>query len=447
MPTVAHIIRRRQNRKRRRSQATRRSAFWSLIVLGIPLALVMTPALGALALSLWLYLSAASLMPEPHETLFPGPEQGKSRFYDATDQTLLHTVADPLGDQRRWLPLEDLPPQLLVASKIASGADQQDTADAFDPAEALLQVWRYILGLPLEREHGVRGDFVRDTVLPLTRSSGLDARLLEIVLLAESKRLHSAEKLLEWRLNTSYYGHDAFGIEAAAQVYFGKPAAALSLAESALLAPIVVAPSLNPIDAPAMARERGANLLFQMLEAELINQAEFDNASLAEVAIKMTAARRPAVAPVFIKYARQQAEHLLDSMGFSGASLMARGALRITTTLDMTLHLQAECVLRAHLQGVRQIAALDGSPCDGAESLVFAQTADSAAPDTGALTLIDVERGRILTMVGEAEAAQPSAVGRSLALRVSGGFSAPPVDAGVDGFTICLGATREHRPS
>lgn len=412
MPTVAHIIRRRQNRKRRRSQAARRSAYWSVFVVGIPLALVMTPALGALALSLWLYMSAASHMPEPHETLFPGPEQGETRFYDAADQTLLHTVVDPLGDQRRWLPLEDLPPQLLAASKMAAGADQQATADAINPAEALLQVWRYIIGLPLERENGVRGDFVRDTVLPLARSSGLDARLLEIVLVAESKRLHSAEELLEWRLNSSYYGHDAFGIEAAAQVYLGKSAAALSLSESALLAPIVAKPSLNPIDAPALARERGADLLFQMLEAELITKAQFDKASIAKVAIRKAETRRAELAPVFINYARQQAENLLDSLGLSGARLMARGALRITTSLDMALHLQAECVLRAHLQGSKQIAALDGSPCAAAEELAMPQSAESPAPDIGALALIDVGRGRILTMVGEADAArhQPSAV-------------------------------------
>ena len=70
MPTVAHTIRRRHNRKRRRSKETRRSALWSVLVIGAPLALVVTPPLGVLALSLWLYMSAASLMPEPQETRF-----------------------------------------------------------------------------------------------------------------------------------------------------------------------------------------------------------------------------------------------------------------------------------------------------------------------------------------------------------------------------------------
>ena len=323
MPTVAHTIRRRHNRKRRRSKETRRSALWSVLVIGAPLALVVTPPLGALALSLWLYMSAASLMPEPQETVFPGLEQGETRFFDATDRTVIHTVADPLGDKRRWLTLDELPPSLVSASMMAEGFDRHDTHDRFDLAKTVLQVWRYIIGLPVESDYGLTGNFARDTFFPLTQASGLDARLLEIVHVAESKRRFSAEELLEWRLNTSYYGRDAFGVEAAAQVYLGKSAAALSLAEAALLAPIVAEPSLNPIEAPAQARERGADLLFQLLDAELIDKTQFDAASAIDIAVRNPVARRAEIAPAFIHYARQQAEDLLDSLGFSGARLMA----------------------------------------------------------------------------------------------------------------------------
>lgn len=412
MPTVAHIIRRRQSRKRRRRKETRRSALWSVVIIGIPLALVLTPLLGALALSFWLYLSAAAVMPGPLATISPGSEGGETRFYDATGGRLLHTVADPLGEARRWLTLEDMPPHLADAALMAAGADRGTAVAGFDIADAMLQVLRYIIGLPLERDDSIRGDLVRDALLPLTRSSGLDARLLEIVHIAESKRLYSADELLEWRLNTSYYGHDAFGIEAAAQVYLGKSAAALSLAESALLAPIVAEPALNPIDAPAMARERGAGLLFQLLDAELIDKAQFDAAAAASIATQKDAGRRATIAPEFIDYARRQAEDLLDSLGLVGARMMARGSLRITTSLDMTLQLQSECALRAHLQRSDRVAAMDGSPCAAAEALAIPQAGGSSPPDTGALALIDVGSGKILSMVGDAEAAshQPAIV-------------------------------------
>ncbi|MCY3978600.1 MAG: transglycosylase domain-containing protein [Chloroflexi bacterium] len=409
MPTVAHTIRRRHSRKRRRSRETRRSAFWSMVVVGAPLAVVVTPLLGALALSLWLYLSAASLMPEPQETALPRLEQGETRFFDATDQTIVHTVAHPLDDGRRWLKLDDLPPYLVSASMMAEGIDEHDP---FDPTDAMLQVWRYIIGLPVESEDGLSGKLARETLLSLTRTSGLDTRLLEIVHVAESKRRYSAEELLEWRLNTSYYGRDAFGIEAAAQAYLGKSAVALSLAESALLAPIVADPSLNPIDAPAQARERGADLLFQMLDAELIDKSQFDAASAFDVALRKPDARQAEIAPAFIIYARRQAEDLLDSLGFSGARLMARGALQITTSLNLELHLQAECALRAHLRQIDQVTALDGSPCVAASELAEGSAGGAAPPVIGALALIDVGSGRILSMVGEAEAAshQPAVV-------------------------------------
>lgn len=412
MPTVAHTVRRRLNRKRRRNREIRRSAFWSMLVLGAPLAVVVTPLLGTLALSLWLYASAASLMPIPHETVFLELEQGETRFYDAKNQTVIHTFTDTLGDERRWLTLDELPPHLVGASNMAESIGQYDRPDQFDPADTMLQVWRYIIGLPVESENGLSGNLARDTLMPLRRASGLDARLLEIVFVAEIKRRYSAEELLEWRLNTSYYGRDAFGVGAAAQIYFGKSAAALSLAESALLASIVAEPSLNPIDAPAQARERGADMLFQMLNAELIDKAQFDAASALDVVLRKPEARRAAIAPEFIYYARQQAEELLNSLGFSGARLMARGALQITTSLDVDLQLQSECVLRAHLRQIDQVTAMDGSPCASANGLAQRSSAGSSPPDIGTLALIDVGSGRILSMVGGAEVAshQPAIV-------------------------------------
>ena len=404
MPTVAHIIRRRHSRKRRRNKETWRSSFWFTVIIGIPLALALTPLLASLGLSLWLYLAAASHMPTPQATVFLDQEVGATQFLNENGSRLIHVVADPLGEKRRWLKLEDLPPHLIDATLMLEDNDQAAVHDAFDPRHALMQVWRYIFGLPLQMENGISGSLVRDTVLPLTISSGLDANLLEIVLVSESRRIHSAEALLEWRLNSSYYGRDAFGIEAAAQVYLGKPAEALSLAEAALLAAIVEAPSLNPIDAPVKARERGADLLFQMLDAELIDKSQFDEASGANVTFRKAGGRRAEIAPAFMDYAREQAEDLLERQGLDGARLVARGALRITTTLDVSLQLQAECVLRAHLQRSDQTIALDGTPCELAQYHTTSETETSSPPDAGALSLIDVGSGRILSMVGDAQA-------------------------------------------
>lgn len=341
-------------------------------------------------------------MPTPQETVTLNQERGETRFYDESGAGLLFAIEDPLGENRRWLKLDDLPPHLISAALIAEDLDLSSGADDFEPAHALLQVWRYIIGLPLMPERGISAALARDTLLPLALSSGLDASLLEIGLVAEGKRNYSPEELLEWRLNSGYYGEVAFGIEAAAQVYLGKPAARLSLAESALLAAIVNEPALNPIEAPLTARARGADLLFRMLDAKLINQAQFDVASGAEVEIRKAGARRAAIAPAFIDYARKQAEAILRGRGYDGARLMARGALRIVTSLDLTLQLQADCLLRAHLAPTHPVTTLDGAPCAAAATLSAAPLDTGARPDAAALALIEVGSGKILAMAGDA---------------------------------------------
>ena len=59
-------------------------------------------------------------------------------------------------------------------------------------------------------ERGISAALARDTLLPLALASGLDASLLEIVLVAEGKRNYAPEELLEWRLNSGYYGGGRF---------------------------------------------------------------------------------------------------------------------------------------------------------------------------------------------------------------------------------------------
>ena len=378
----------------------------------MPLALAALPLIGALALSIWLYATAASHMPPPRETVFLDLQQGQTQFYDASGARLIHKVADPLGERREWLKLEDLPGHLRQAALMAEAQDEGSAGSGFNPWHALLQVWRYIIGAPLEAEDSISGKLTRDALLPLAKEGGLDEDLLEIVLVSESKRLYSADELLEWRLNSAYYGRDAIGIEAAAQVYLGKSARTLSLAEAALLAAVVDEPAGNPLDAPAIARQRSADLLFALFDAEWIDQAQFDEASAAAFVMGEVEARGAQIAPDFIAYARQQAEDILDRQGYDGARLMARGALRITTSLDMNLQLQAECLMRAHLAGAEPVLALDGAPCEAARLLTPSVAETGASPEVGALALLDVRNGKLLSMVGEAQAAryQPAIV-------------------------------------
>ena len=81
-------------------------------------------------------------------------------------------------------------------------------------------------------------------------------KIKEAILAMEISRQYSKDQILEWYLNTNHYGNLAYGIQAAAQVYFQKSVSELSLAECALLAPIPQYPMLNPIDNPEEAKNR-----------------------------------------------------------------------------------------------------------------------------------------------------------------------------------------------
>lgn len=412
MPSVAHIIRRRHSRKRRRRRESRRSAFWLTLLVVAPAMLSMTPLLAGLALSIWLYIQAASYLPSPQERGLLNRAGDITRFYDRSGENEIYRIDDPLGDERRWLTLDELPGYVIDATLLVEDPQLLTAPPSFNLLDSAQQIWRYIVGLPTASNTGVTGVLVREAMLPLTRASGLDPRLLEIVLVSESARTLAAEELLAWRLNTSYFGHDAYGIDAAAQVYFGKNAESLSLAETALLAKTAQEPSLNPIDSGPTSRERGADLLFELLAADLIDKAQFDAAAASEVSIVGNAGMASAIAPEFTDYARQQAVAILARLGLDGERLIAQGGLRVTTSLDLDLQRQSECVIRSYFALLGGLSEEEDDACSVSLKVKPTSASLASPPNEGALVVIDVNGGEILSLVGDANSAryQPATV-------------------------------------
>src|SRR5690606_27978667 len=157
------------------------------------------------------------------------------------------------------------------------------------------------------------------------------------------------------------------GIEAAARVYLGKSASSLTLDEAALLAAIPLAPQYNPFDNEPAARGRQQDLLRAMRRAGRITEEEFAAAINTQTRIQRGPDRLAAIAPEFAQYARDQAEESLNATGRDGARLVARGGLRIVTTLELDLYYGVECALRGHLARLdgqnAPVSRLDGQPC------------------------------------------------------------------------------------
>jgi 1A family penicillin-binding protein len=148
---------------------------------------------------------------------------------------------------------------------------------------------------------------------------------------------YSKDEILDLYLNSVYYGEGAFGIGAAAEAYFGKSAAELDLAESAMLIGVLPAPSAySPISGnPEYAKERQTTVLNRMVDNKVISQAEADAALGKELAYASADEGPNSTAPHF-------AEMVLDELYDEyGEERVTRSGFRVTTTLDMNLQKSA----------------------------------------------------------------------------------------------------------
>ena len=138
-------------------------------------------------------------------------------------------------------------------------------------------------------------------------------KFTEILLALKIEQELSKEEILELYLNKIYLGKRAYGVEAAAQVYYGKSVTELALPQLAMLAGLPQAPSAaNPINNPKRATERRNYVLARMLTLGFINQQEFDDAARAPVIAKYHGLTAEVEAPYIAEMVRQ---HMLQEYG------------------------------------------------------------------------------------------------------------------------------------
>lgn len=172
-----------------------------------------------------------------------------------------------------------------------------------------------------------------------------DRKVKEIALAWIMNRNYSKDEILEMYLNEIYYGNLAYGVEAAAQTYFGKTTAELTLAEAALLAGLPQSPiELDPLTNLEAAKERQWLVLNLMVGEGYLTQ-EAAEAAYQEL-LTFVPQEVSLDAPHFSVYVRQQLEEMF------GAEMVANGGLRVTTTLDMDFQRLAEQLARQHVDSV-----------------------------------------------------------------------------------------------
>jgi len=171
----------------------------------------------------------------------------------------------------------------------------------------------------------------------LTRDKTLRRKVKEAILAQRLEKMYSKDEILELYLNKVYFGDGLYGAEAAAQGYFGKPAADLTLAEGALIAGLVRAPSaFNPTVNPQKALDRRNVVLKLMLDNNLVDRAAY-TAAVAEPLRLQDKLRR--VDPVGVHFKEQVRRELIERFG---KKQVYEGHLRVYTTIDLDMQKAAE---------------------------------------------------------------------------------------------------------
>ena len=181
----------------------------------------------------------------------------------------------------------------------------------------------------------------------LTREKKLWRKVREIALARRIERMYSKDEILELYLNKVYFGDGLHGAEAAARGYFGKSASDLDLAEAALLAGLVNAPSVNaPTVNMSRALARRALVLSAMHDQGIITDAAFERASKEKINLVDNLRREEPLGQYFKEEVRQQ---LVKQFGWERLS---EGGLKVYTTIDQDMQRAAEANVERSIQQI-----------------------------------------------------------------------------------------------
>ncbi len=348
-------------------------------------------AILLLSFGLLQYFSLASTLPSVDDLRANAAQFETTRIYDRAGN-LLYEILDPQAGRRTYVTLDEISPAMLAA--VLATEDSQFYSHAgFDPLAIGRAVWQNLQGgETVSGASTITQQIARNLLFtPEERSQRTAIRKIrEILLAAEINRRYAKEEILELYLNQVYFGNLAYGVEAAAQTYFGTTAGALTLPQASFLAGLIQAPAVYDIFTnreAALDRHRQVLTLMVLTSQEQgcigVSNAEepvcvSPEEAGAAVAQIETFAFRPADIqiryPHWVNFIRTQLEQMYDPQ------TIYRSGFNVYTTLDPQLQDLAQTLV------TQQVTAL----------------ADRHVTN-GALVSLDPQTGEILAMVGSAD--------------------------------------------
>ncbi|MBF0502447.1 MAG: PBP1A family penicillin-binding protein, partial [Candidatus Riflebacteria bacterium] len=209
----------------------------------------------------------------------------------------------------------------------------------------------------------------------LNTEKSLKRKVKEAMIAFQLERKYSKEEILTLYLNEIYFGHGAYGLDAAARIYFNKEAKDLTLIECATLAGIPKSPvAYSPFKFPQHNKTRRELVLAKMVELNFISPAEYDDAKKQNPAL-VKERTEVSLAPYFVTYVR---DILIEKYG---ANLVYNGGLKVHTTIDMDMQKAAE-------EAMANSDILKNHPADKYPDL------------SGSLICLDYKTGHIKAMWG-----------------------------------------------
>ncbi|MBX5489539.1 MAG: transglycosylase domain-containing protein [Chloroflexi bacterium] len=345
--------------------------------MGLGLAL----AAAASQTALWLTAQLASLAPlgvaagavlplPPDRPLDAGLPQTATIL--ARDGSVLAELNDIRSGRRQAVPLSQIAPALWWAT-VATEDRRFFEHPGVDPLGLIRALGQNAgSGAVQSGASTLEMQIVRNLFLADERTEQtLNRKLKEALGALELDQRFSKLEILETYLNVVYYGHQAYGAEAAAQTYFGKSAHDLTVPEAALLAGLPQNPSaFDPLAHPEAAKARQEQVLDLMARAGLLTPEEAETAKAAPLEFA-SPEPPPFRAPHWVNYIRD-----VLRARFGPEALYTEG-LRVQTTLDPEVQVLAEQVVAAG-ESVRRLARANNT----------------------ALVVIDPRTSHVLAMVG-----------------------------------------------
>ncbi len=354
----------------------RRSGCGSRILLTLGLLAVLFVGLTLIG-----YAMVARILPSPDELQARASQFASTLIYDR-DGNLLTEVGDPNYGRRTVVALSEISPYLVDAT-LATEDPNFYSHPGVDPVGIARALYYAVKERDLSSGPG--GSTITQQLVKLTYLSPertLSRKAKEAILAAEITRRYPKDTILAIYLNEINYGNLAYGIEAAAETYFGIKAADLNLAQASMLAGLPQAPAYyDPYTklweadgSPGLVKERQSDVLRLMVEHGYITPSQADAAWQEPLELQPLRQTYSSKYPHFALYARGEVERVL------GPELAGKGGLRIHTTLDPRIQQIAQEEVAA------QVTKLAGQGATNGASVVIRPTT-----------------GELLAMVGSAD--------------------------------------------